>query len=93
MLALHAKEVSKLQRIIKLAEKLIANNPKPKRGRPALNNGNGERTKRANGKRVRRTGKDLVKFRKMLKAELKKGIPVAELARQQGVSRAYIYQL
>ena len=92
-MALHAKEVSKLQRIIKLAEKLIANNPKPKRGRPALNNGNGERTKRANGKRVRRTGKDLVKFRKMLKAELKKGIPVAELARQQGVSRAYIYQL
>ena len=92
-MALHAKEVSKLQRIIKLAEKLIANNPKPKRGRPALNNGNGERTKRANGKRVRRTGKDLVKFRKMLKAELKKGIPVAELARQQRVSRAYIYQL
>jgi hypothetical protein len=93
VLALDAKELSKLQRIIKLAEKLIAENPKPKRGRPALHDGNGERKKRANGMRVRRTGKDLVKFRKMLKAELKKGIPVAELARQQSVSRTYIYQL
>lgn len=44
-------------------------------------------------KRIRRSGKELAAFRKMLKAERKKGVPVAELARQHNVSAAYIYQL
>ena len=37
----HAKEIAKLQHIIKLAENIIAENPKPKRGRPPRYNGNG----------------------------------------------------
>ena len=45
------------------------------------------------GKRTRRSGKDLAAFRKMLKTERKKGTPVAELAKQHGISQAYIYQL
>jgi hypothetical protein len=45
------------------------------------------------GKRVRRTGKELIQFGKMLKAERKKGVSVAELARKHGVSTAYVYSL
>jgi hypothetical protein len=44
-------------------------------------------------KRVRRSGKDLAAFRKMLIAERKKGVPVADLARKHNISSAYIYQL
>jgi len=39
------------------------------------------------------TGRELAQFRKMLKAERKKGIPVAEMARKHGISTAYIYLL
>jgi len=93
---LYAKDVSKLRRIIKLAEKLIAESPQPRRGRPALSNGHaaGKNGKRGtNGKRIRRTGAELARFRKMLKAERKKGVPVADLARKHGISSAYIYLL
>jgi hypothetical protein len=93
VLALYAKEIAKLQRIITLAEKLIAESPSPKRGRPASHNGSGASKKRTNEKRVRRTGKALVKFRKMLKEKLKKGVSVAKLAHEQGISRTYIYQI
>ena len=92
-MALHAKDIAKLQRIIRLAEKLIAESPRPKRGRPAAHNGNGALKKRMNGKRFRRTGKGLLQFRKMLKTKLKKGVSVAKLAREHGISRSYIYQL
>ena len=92
-MALHAKEVAKLRRIIGLAEKLIAENPKPKRGRPATKGGDDSVAKRKNGKRIRRTGTDLIQFRKMLKSKLKEGVSVADLAREQGISSAYIYQL
>jgi hypothetical protein len=54
---------------------------------------NGSGKKRANGKRTRRTGKELVQFRKMLKAERKRGVSVAALARKHGISPAYIYLL
>ena len=90
-MALYAKELSKLRRIIAMAEQLIDESPKPKRGRPALSNGNGAAKKR--GKRVRRTGKELHQFRKMLKAERNKGVSVAELARKHSISPAYIYLL
>jgi hypothetical protein len=49
--------------------------------------------KTAKAKRVRRSGKDLAAFRKMLIAERKKGVPVADLARKHSISSAYIYQL
>ena len=92
-MALHAKEIAKLRRIIVLAEKLIAESPKLKRGRPALHNGNGTAKTRNKGKRIRRTGNQLVRFQKMLKTERRKGVPVAELARKHKISSAYIYQL
>lgn len=44
-------------------------------------------------RRVRRSGKELVAFRKMLLAERKKGVPVATLAKKHGISRTYIYLL
>jgi hypothetical protein len=87
-LALNAHDVSKLRRIIALAEKLIEKAATAKR-RPAMKNGH----RAVKGKRVRRTGKELIQFRKMLKAERKKGTPVVELARKHGVSLAYIYSL
>jgi len=87
-LALNAHDVSKLQRIIALAEKLIEKGPAAKR-RPAVKNGH----RAVKGKRVRRSGKELVQFRRMLKAERKKGVSVAELARKHGVSTAYVYSL
>ncbi|CAJ0853226.1 hypothetical protein AMST5_00627 [freshwater sediment metagenome] len=43
--------------------------------------------------RIRRSGKDLSAFRKMLKAERKAGVPVADLAKKHGISPSYIYQL
>lgn len=49
--------------------------------------------KKASGKRVRRSGSELVAFRKMLKAERAKGVPVAELAKKHNVSAVYIYTL
>ena len=92
-MALYAKEISKLRRIIALAEKLIDESPKPRRGRPAILNGRSSLRKNANGKRIRRTGKDLVQFRKMLKAERRKGLSVAEIARKHSISPTYIYLL
>jgi hypothetical protein len=87
-LALNAHDVSKLRRIIALAEKLIEKAPTAER-RPAMKNGQSA-VKR---KRARRSGRELVQFRKMLKTERKKGVSVAELARKHGVSTAYVYSL
>jgi hypothetical protein len=88
-LSLSAKEISRLRRIVELAEKLIAETPRRRRGRPASI----ERSKPVQGKRVRRSGKELIRFRKMLKTQRQNGVPVAELARRHGISSAYIYLL
>jgi hypothetical protein len=77
-LTLSVRETAKLNRIIKLAEQLVAN------GKPQHINGK---------KRIRRTGRELIRFRKMLKAERRKGVPATVLARQHGISTAYIYSL
>ena len=87
-MALTTQEVSKLNRIIKLAEKLIDNGSN---GLAEGRNGKPQRAKRSS--RIRRTGRELVQFRKILKAERKKGIPVAEMARKHGISTTYIYLL
>ena len=85
-MTLTVQQVSKLNRIIKLAENLIA-----KRAEPA---GRGSKPKLAMARtRKRRTGKELAQFQKMLKAERKEGIPVSEMARKHGISTAYIYLL
>jgi transposase-like protein len=83
-LALNTQEVAKLRRIVSLAETLIAKD----NGRK--NNGV---ARKHSGKRIRRTGPELVQFRKMIKAERKNGVPVSELARKHGISSAYIYML
>lgn len=87
-MALSTKEIRKLRRIIALAEALIAKSEKPRLGRPPL-----KKEKGTSGKRIRRSGKQLAAFRKMLKAERQKGVPVAELAKKHQVSTAYVYQV
>ena len=82
------QDLKKLRRIISIAKELIASSPKPQRGRPA-----GSSNGAAPTKRIRRSGKELVQFRKMLKAEQKRGVPVGELARKHGISSAYIYMI
>jgi hypothetical protein len=86
-LNLGAGQISDLRRLVKIAEKLIA------RGASSSSQGRKGGKRAKSGKRIRRSGKELVKFRKMLKAQRKKGIPAAELARKHGVSSAYIYSL
>jgi hypothetical protein len=83
----YAQQMNRLKRIISIAEKLIADTPKPQRGRQP--NGSGA----VLTKRIRRSGKELNAFRHMLKTERKRGIPVAKLAHRHGISAAYIYQL
>ena len=82
-MSLNSQQVAKLNRIIGIAQNLIAASKED------------DRLGRLNGKprRIRRTGQELVKFRRLLKAERKKGVPVAELARRHGISSAYIYML
>lgn len=43
--------------------------------------------------RTRRSKKEVAALKKLLKAERKSGVPVAELAKKHGVSSAYIYML
>ena len=87
-MALTTQDVSKLNRIIKLAEKLI------EKGSNGLAKGRAGKPQRATrNTRKRRTGRELAQFRKMLKAERKRGLPVAEMARKHGISTAYIYLL
>ena len=82
-MVLTKSEIAKLNRIMKLAGQLVE--------RSKVHS----KSQRANGKttRTRRTGRELIAFRKMLKVERRKGIPVAALARKHGISSAYIYML
>ena len=45
------------------------------------------------GKRTRRRGDELVAFRAMLAEQRNSGVPVVTLAKQHGVSTAYIYSI
>ena len=89
-MALDAREIAKLRRIIAISEKLITFSPRPKQGRPA--SAIQERATKLR-KRMRRTGNELIEFRQMLKTELKNGIPVAKIAKKHGVSASYVHQL
>lgn len=88
-MSLTRKEIVQLKRIIDIAHALIESADKPARG--------GKSTVKAkasgNPVRKRRTGKELLAFRKILKAERKAGVPVAQIAKKHGVSLAYIYSL
>jgi hypothetical protein len=75
------QQIRKLEAIISAAQAVLSE---------AKGAANGKTVK---AKRVRRSGKELAAFRKMLVSERKKGVPVAELARKHNISSAYIYQL
>jgi hypothetical protein len=85
-LPLDTKTIKELKRLVATAERLINASYKS-------NGKSADVTTKRKKKRTRRTGKDLIQFRKMLNAERKKGISVAALAQKYGVSTAYIYQL
>jgi hypothetical protein len=92
---LSIREIDMLRQIISLAGALIAN-AHPDAGRSVSKQG-GKALSASQlapaAKRRRRSGKELADFRKMLIAERKRGVPVAELAEKHGISAAYIYQL
>jgi hypothetical protein len=83
-MSLTAKEVSELKKIVARLKELLAK-AKGASDKPAA--------RRSSSARVRRSGKDLVTFRRMLKAERKSGVPVAQLAKKHGVTPSYIYQI
>jgi hypothetical protein len=84
-MSLSKREISQLKKLVALAQGLIdkaeAAPADQKTATPSAT------------KRIRRSGKELAAFKKMLKAERKRGVPVAELAKQHGISTAYIYTL
>jgi DNA repair protein RadC len=82
-----ARELKQLQQIVGIGNILIA---KAEEQIEAKSQAKAE--KEAN-KRVRRSGKELIKFRRDLKKMRNDGVPVAELAETYGVSASYIYQL
>lgn len=90
MAVLTTQDIGKLRRVIAIVEKLITKSKTAKPGRPS----NGRAARSTNGgKRIRRTGNELVAFRKTIKAERRKGVSVDALARKHGVSAAYIYMI
>jgi DNA invertase Pin-like site-specific DNA recombinase len=86
-MSLTMKEVAELKKIVARANALIA---KAADGKEPKSKPSARRTV-SSGRR--RTGKELEAFRKMLKAERKAGVPVAQLARKHGITPAYIYQM
>ena len=60
---------------------------------PAAKRAPAKTAAKTGAKRTRRSGKELAAFRKMLKVERKRGVAVTELAKQHGISTAYIYAL
>ena len=83
-LSLSAQQLRKLDRIITLARQLVTEIKQAHRA---------ERNGSAKKRRIRRSGQELVQFRRVLMLQRKKGVPVAELARKHGISSAYIYML
>jgi hypothetical protein len=81
------RELKQLQSIIEIASALMAKAQQDVDAKAA------EKAERQANKRVRRSGKELVKFRRDLKKMRNDGVPVAELSATYGVSASYIYQL
>jgi hypothetical protein len=94
-MSLTPREIKYLRTFVSIAQKLLASvdggsanvakTSKP--GKAARSNKPTDRTG------TRRSGKELAEFRKLLKAERRRGVPVAELAKKHGISTAYIYQI
>ncbi len=86
-MSLTSKEVAELKKIVARANELIAK----ANGKEFTTTKSSAR--RNSSVRNRRSGKELEAFRKMLKAERKAGVPVAQLAKKHGITPAYIYQM
>jgi hypothetical protein len=86
-MSLTAKEVTELKKIVARANELIAKS----NGKAASATKSSAR--RSSSVRNRRSGKELESFKKMLKAERKAGVPVAQIAKKHGITPAYIYQM
>jgi hypothetical protein len=85
--SLSSREITKLRQLINIAQKLLASAQPESRGEAHKS------TASSKAHTSRRTGKDLAAFQKLLKAERKRRIPVAELARKHGITPSYIYQI
>jgi hypothetical protein len=85
-MTLARNEIAQLNRVITTLQKIVVHESKS-------GNGSTDKTNAKPGPRVRRSGKELAAFRKMIVAERKKGVPVATLAKRHGISTTYIYQL
>ena len=88
-MSLTPREIKQLRSLVAIAQKILelaeaANGRSVRRGGPA---------RVANQPKRRRSGKELLAFRKLLMSERKRGVPVAEIAKRHGISTAYIYQL
>ena len=81
---LSKRQKNRLQSIIDSAQQILAEADKAQ-PKGAKSSGGHPTT--------RRRGADLVAFKKMLKAERKKGASVADLASKHGVTPSYIYQM
>lgn len=83
---LSKKQISQLIKIIETTQRIIADakNGKSAPKTAAVKNGS---------TRTRRTGKDLAAFKKMIFAERKAGVSVADLAEKHGVTPSYLYQM
>ncbi len=88
-MALSKRQVSQLQKIVETVQAILAEANKDsqvqKRKTPSR--------APARQTRSRRSGKELMAFRKALRSERKSGVPVAEIAKRHNISKAYIYQL
>jgi hypothetical protein len=85
-MSLSAKDVANLKKLIHLAQNLLSEAEGASKSPKGAKHASQERP-------LRRSGKVLIAFRKMLKAERKKRVPVAELAKRHGISTVYIYKL
>jgi hypothetical protein len=94
-MTLTAREIKYLRTFISIAEKLLASvdGARANAGRTSKPDKAAKSIKPTDQTRTRRSGKELVEFRKLLKAERRRGVPVAELAKKHGISTAYIYQI
>lgn len=84
-MTLARNEIAQLNRVIAALQKVVQHSNSVRRATG--------KSSSKKSRRVRRSGKELVAFRKMLIAERKKGVAVAALAKRHRISAAYIYQL
>ncbi len=88
-MTLSKRQIGQLQKIVETVQAVLAEEMQSPRG----DKGKAAPRLSAGKTPSRRSGKELVAFRKVLRAERKNGVPVAEIAKRHKVSKSYIYQL